>query len=60
MTVDRFVTLTTTTAALIWTIAGAAELATGHSRRAVIFACIAAFVLLIEAAWRFLSQASRQ
>lgn len=60
MTLDRFVTLTTTTAALVWTIAGGAELATGHSRRAAVFAGIAVFALLIEAAWRFLSRASRQ
>jgi hypothetical protein len=60
MTLDRFVTLSTTTAALVWTIAGAAELATGHSGRAVVFAGIAVFALAIESAWHFLSLASRQ
>jgi hypothetical protein len=59
MNFDKIILRTTTTAALIWTIAGGAELATGHSGRALVFAGIAVFALLIEAAWRFLSRSSR-
>jgi hypothetical protein len=59
MTLDKIILRTATTAALIWTIAGGAELVTGHSGSAVVFAGIAVFALLIEAAWRFLSRASR-
>ena len=58
MTIDRYIRKVAINGAIVWTAAGGVELVVGEHGWAVFYAGVAAFGLVVDAAWRVISDSA--